>query len=127
MANPKTPKPSNSAPAVEAHDNAQLRNTGHPMLKNEAQVMKMLKNWQQLEDKEEVIVERIEEWKACVNRLAATSDGKHLMRMMIKFAGIFAAPNTANTVKMVENAGKAAFYLTHVRPYLEVTLRHDVE
>lgn len=130
MAKPPPHKSSSnttSAPAVEAHDASMQRNTGHPLLKNEAQVMQMLKQWQNLENKEEVVIERIEEWKECVNRLASTPDGQHFLRMMIKFSGLFAPANSRDTVKMVETVGKQAFYLTYVRPYLNLTLRKEIE
>lgn len=117
--------PPDKKPAIDAIDKS--RNTGHPLLKNDAQVMDFLRKWREGEEKEEVIIERIEEWKKALNRLASTSDGKYFLMMMVKITGIHAIRDTKNTVKMVEDAGAANFYLKWIRPYLDKSLRNEIE
>lgn len=103
------------------------RHTGHPLLKNDSQTTELLKRFQQQQESDEAIIERIEEWKDSLNRLASTADGQHFLKMMIKHGGIFTPRNTSNTVKMVEDAGKSAFYLKYVRPYLDAAHRQEIE
>lgn len=99
----------------------------HPLLKTATALQKHLERHAAGDQKEEVIIERIEEWKDCLNRLVKIPDAQHFFRHLIKHAEIFKTPDTRNTVKMVENAGKKAFYLDYVRPYLTDELRKAIE
>lgn len=118
------PTPSHSKATPQAPD---ARNTGHPLLKNESQAMDLLKRFKQEQEQDEVLIERQLEWKDCLNRLASTGDGQHFLKLMIKHSGVFVPRNVSNTVKMVEDAGKSAFYLKHVRPYLDSSLLAVIE
>lgn len=117
--------PSNKTP----HDPAQpSRNTGHPLLKNATQVQAMIDRAAGRDAAKEFEIEELDKWRLSLNRIAATPDGKALFRAMISFSDLFTPPgNSRDTVKMVEDKNKAAFYLKWVRPYLDSSLRKDIE
>lgn len=99
----------------------------HPLKRSKSALESFIEKMNLHKEKDEFKLGQIEEWEDCVNRLANIPDGKFFLQTMIRHAGFLDAQNTANTVKMVENAGKSAFYLTYVRPFLEEKLRKDIE
>lgn len=102
------------------------RNTGHPMLKSN-QVMDALARATERDKRKEFEIAELDKWKLSINRVVATPDGKALFRAMISHSDLFAPGSTRDTVKMVEDKCKIDFYLKWVRPYLDVTLRKEIE
>lgn len=124
MAKSQTPQsPSHKVGAGEQRS----RHTGHPLLKNDDQVNAFLSAQAKRQAQEELIIEKIEEWKDCLNRLATTPDGQHFFRMMIKACDLFTPVARRDTVKAVEDKQRQDFYLRHCRPYIDPTFRKDIE
>lgn len=103
------------------------RNTGHPLLKGEQQLMDYFRRMRENKEHQEMRVEELKEWKATLNRLAATKDGAHMLRVMVLLSGLFQPGNIKDTVRMVEDSGKADFYLRWIRPHLDPSLRKEIE
>ena len=122
-----TSQPTHAKILASAADNSSPRNTGHPLLKGESQVLEYVARQRENKEQAAMHAEELKEWKATLNRVAATKDGAHMLRVMITLAGIFQPGNIKDTVRMVEDNGKADFYLRWVRPYLDSTLRKDIE
>lgn len=66
----------------------------------------------------EKIIEREEEWKHAINRLAETADGILFIRYLIKVSGLFSPKPIADHIKMVEERTLCNLYLELVRKYL---------
>lgn len=102
-------------------------NTGHPLLRAETLANDMMARLKNRDKPDEFKVHELEEWKKVVNRLAATNDGQAFIRAMLQYSSFNLPGDISNTVKMVEDNGKQAFYKRWVRPYLDKALRTDVE
>lgn len=76
---------------------------------------------------EELIIERIEEWHEMLNRLAASPDGQLFFKMMLKANNLFTPGTSRDTVRAVEDKQRQDFYLRHVRPYIDSSLRKEFE
>ncbi len=126
MAKSKQPPSDKIMPAADPA--APSRNTGHPLLRSESHMMEVFQRGLAAEKQEEKLIEQVEDWKLCINRVAATADGQQLLRNMFKFAGYFSPEaNAGNGVKLVEMEGRRKFYSLYVRPYLEPKLRKEIE
>lgn len=102
-------------------------NTMHPLMRGGSAIDDLLKRMGQREEQKEFQVEKLQEWKLCLNRLASTADGRYFLSTLVRFSGLFTPGNIRDTVKMVEDNGKQSFYLRLVRPYLDTQLRKDIE
>lgn len=102
-------------------------NTGHPLLKHGNIADEFMKTLAARDKAKEFKIEQIEEWKKAINRLAATSDGQLFIRAMLEFSGYHDDDAVINATKMVEDKGKQAFYKRWIRPYLEKSLRNEIE
>lgn len=125
-----TPHQPTHAKILAAEDPKQpapSRNTGHPLLRGESQALdyfaKLRENKEQLAMK----AEELKEWKATLNRMASTKDGAQVLRIMIMLSGWQQPGNIKDTVRMVEDNGRIDFYLRWIRPYLDATLRKEIE
>lgn len=105
----------------------QERNTGHPLLKGMSQAEEMLKKLGGKEDLEAFKIEKQQEWKACINRLASTADGSYFMKMMIEHSGLFASKKGQGAERLKALEGMQAFYLDFVRPLLSAENRAGIE
>lgn len=76
---------------------------------------------------EELLIERIEEWKEMLNRLAASQDGQVFFKMMLRANNLFTPGTSRDTVRAVEDKQRQDFYLRHVRPYIDSNLRKEFE
>lgn len=99
----------------------------HPLLNRLPQVDELLNRMAGKKERQEFKIEELEEWKRCINGLAATPNGQLFLRSMIQFSGLFVPGNIRDTLGMVEDKCKAAFYLQWVRPYLDEQLRKEIE
>lgn len=102
-------------------------NTAHPLNRHRSQTAALLEQALQRKDVEDFKIKEVAEWKACVNAVASTPNGRMFIRSMLQHSGLLDVPALHNTGKMVTNTIKAAFYLTWVRPYLDVDVRRDLE
>lgn len=119
-------KKTTSAPAAKAGESKKPVGT-HPLLRQQSYMEGFQQRRAAQSAYEEKIVENQEEWQKAVNRIAQSNDGKLFLKMMIKYGKIFDPRDITNTVKMVEDAGKANFYLLHVRPYIDKNLIGEIE
>lgn len=101
--------------------------TGHPLLNQQHAATDLLKRLQSRDKVDEFKVDQLDEWRAAINRLAASDDGRMLLRAMLQFSNYNVHGDISNTVKMVEDNGKQSFYKRWVRPYLDRSLRFEVE
>lgn len=101
-------------------------NTGHPLLKHSHQANDFMNRVAGGAAKDEIIIERIEEWKEVLNRLASSPDGQHFLRMMIKFSGLYTLKKGVGAERLLLTEGKQAFYLEYVYPYLDPTNRKEL-
>jgi hypothetical protein len=76
---------------------------------------------------EELIIEKIEEWQEVLNRLASSPDGQIFLKMMLRANNLFTPGTSRDTVKAVEDKQRQDFYLRHVRPYIDKSLRAEFE
>lgn len=90
-------------------------------------VDKLIQNEIRRKDRKAQLIEKGEEWKNCINRLAATGDGEYFLKILIKHAGIFGSDEDYNGVTLVKDKARKAFYLDHVRPYLDLIIKNKVE
>lgn len=113
--------------AEDPNQPALTRNTGHPLLRGESQVLDYFAKLRENKEQTAMKAEELKEWKACLNRLAATKDGQHVLRVMIVLSGWQQPGNIKDTVRMVEDNGRIDFYLRWVRPFLDINLRKEME
>lgn len=76
---------------------------------------------------EEIVIERIEEWKEMLNRLASSPDGQMFLKLMLRANNLFTPGTSRDTVRAVEDKQRQDFYLRHVRPYIDPSLRKEFE
>lgn len=127
----KIPRPSSGHPdagKIQAAVNEQTRSTGHPLLRDDSRIGEALGKLGQKEDIENFKIEKREEWRECVNRLASQADGNYMLKMMVEHTGMFQTVNNAgNGVILVKKEGLKAFYCDHVRPYLSPENKASIE
>lgn len=120
MARPQEPQ---ASPPEQAEDNSRL----HPLLRGQNPAEALMAAAQRRKEQKEFQIEELEEWKKCVNGVAATPNGQMFLRSMIQFSGINDPPELSNPQRMVTNTIKAAFYLRWVRPFITPDLRKEIE
>ena len=106
---------------------ASSRNTGHPLLRGDSQVLDYFAKLRENKEQAALKAEELKEWKATVNRLASTVDGQQFLRIMILLSGWQQPGNIKDTVRMVEDNGRIDFYLRWVQPYLDKSIRMEIE
>lgn len=100
----------------------------HPLLRHPGKIDDMMAKLKDRAAGKEFQVEELQEWKLAVSRLADSPDGKVFLAALVQFSDYFAPQGkTRDTVKMVEDRCKIAFYLTWVRPFLTATQRSEIE
>lgn len=117
---PESPQQS-EAPAQEDFSRA------HPLNRHRSQTDELLERALSRKEADDFKIKEIAEWKACVNAVAATPNGRMLLRSMLQYSGVLDAPAINNPNKMVTNTIKASFYLTWIRPYLNQDVRKELE
>lgn len=121
MAKPK--EPASPPTSDNAEDNSKL----HPVLRGQSMADKLLAAQHQRKEEQEFRIAELEEWKTCVNGLAATPNGRMFLNSFLQYSGMFDPPHLANPSRMVTNTIKGSFYFSWVRPYLQPELRKDIE
>lgn len=99
----------------------------HPVLRQQNSADKLLAAAAARRAQKEFQIEELEAWTQTINALAASPNGQIFLRSMIQFSGLFDVPSMRDTIKMVDDKMKAAFYLRWVRPYLPPDLRMELE
>lgn len=75
----------------------------------------------------EIVIENEKDYRAAVNRIFSRNDGKLLIKYLLKFSGIYNDSPQINPAQLIEDKGKRAYYLKMIRPYLDKTLRMEIE
>ena len=117
---PESPQQS-EAPVEEDFSRA------HPLNRHRSQVSDMLESSLKRQEATDFKIKEVAEWKACVNAVASTPNGRMLLRSMLQYSGVLDVPQVNNPNKMVTNTIKGSFYLTWIRPYLEPDVRKELE
>lgn len=99
----------------------------HPVLRGLGRVDERMARRTSLKEKQDFQIEELEQWKTAVNGLASTSNGKMFLTNMVKFSQLSVPRGMNETLQMVEDKLRAAFYLTWVRPFLKPELRREIE
>lgn len=103
------------------------QHTGHPLSGNTTQIDQFLRNAKRRTEEKEFQIEELEQWKQCVNAVAASAQGQVFLKNMIKASGLHEPSDYRNTMRMVDVGLKSAFYLKWVRPFLNHDLRSSIE
>lgn len=90
-------------------------------------VEKMLEKKKAKEHQRALLAEEIEEYKACLDRLFSSPDGKYFIKKLIRYVGLFSFDTKIDAGKLVEDAAKKKVYLELIRPYLSATTRMELE
>jgi len=97
------------------------------MLDSNSIVDVMARRQEEREKANEIVIERIEDYKAALNNIFSSADGKYFAQYLLKFCGIFNDDIQLNPAKLVEDKGKKSVYLKMIRPYLEREVRKEIE
>lgn len=79
------------------------------------------------EEQQAINSERLADYRAALNAVAATSSGEFVLKAWINAFGVFAVKPSRDGAGLVADKALRDFYLTHVRPYLEQELRQKLE
>jgi len=93
----------------------------------DSKVMDLLKKMQREKDQQEVIVENQEDYKRALNRIAKSKDGQHVIKLLMKFCGVYSVSNHNDVIRMAEERARRSVYLAMIRPYLTPTIRAEIE
>lgn len=89
---------------------------------------KMLDKKKMEEQRKALLEEEIAEWKACIERIFSSPDGKFLAKKIIKYSGVFSFDSERlDGSKIAEAAIKRKFWLELFRPYLNKVTRTELE
>ena len=122
-------EPMPKAPFTKVGDssNTDVPRSTHPLHQNMSRVSQALEKMGGKEALEEKLIEDLENWKKVVVAIAGTKNGQAFLKVMNRHARLFQPADTGNTTQVVLDAAKQAFYLKHVRPYLDATHKGEVE
>lgn len=76
---------------------------------------------------EEVAIERVEEYKAALNKIANTPDGYLVLRAIMRYCGIFAVKPTRDGMGLVSDKALHDFYIMMIRSHLNQQNRQTLE
>lgn len=82
---------------------------------------------QKEKDFKEMTAEQKKEWGEVVNRLFSTRDGQYFAAGLIKFCKVFSVDPVGNGVNLIEMKGRRDTYLSLIRPYLDKTVKNEIE
>ena len=71
--------------------------------------------------------QQYEDYKKALNGVASTPNGQFVLKTFIKAMGVFSVKPTREGVALVGDKALRDFYLTMIRPHLDVTLRQELE
>lgn len=75
----------------------------------------------------EIQVENEKEYMRALNGVAATPNGQIFLKQLIKCCKVFTVDEERDGVKLMEERGQRKLYLKFIRPYLDITLRRNIE
>ena len=93
-------------------------------MENESTVEKLLKR---AESREQAQIENEETYRKALNDLAASDNGRVVLKTMIKALGIFAVMPSRDGASIVAEKTLRDFYLTVIRKHLDADNRRELE
>lgn len=81
-------------------------------------VQKLLEKGLEKNKREEIVIDRIDDYKAALDRIFDSPDGQYFAKYLLRFIGLYADPSALNPAGLIEDKGKRAVYLKMIRPYL---------
>lgn len=90
-------------------------------------VDRLLKQRQELENKEKAIIENITEYQKALNSIAGSDNGKLVFRTLIKALDVFTPKEGVDGVALIEVNTKRNFYLKMIRPHLYPEIKQELE
>lgn len=76
----------------------------------------------------EVTFENEKDYRAALNTVLSTAAGMEVFKRLVMYTRFFEVPATSHdSIKMIEERGMARLYLKMVRPYVEPTIRSELE
>lgn len=79
------------------------------------------------EENKEKMREMREQYKAALNRVLSTPDGQFVMKQLIDYCGVFTFDNAPPDGRLAEDKGKRKVYLEAIRPFLDKTIKMEIE
>lgn len=77
---------------------------------------------------QDLLNEQRDEYARAVNALAASDNGRFVLRMIVKYCNLYHVPSgPINPSQMIEDQGKKKVYLDMIRPFIETALLNDIE
>lgn len=74
-----------------------------------------------------ILEEEKKNWENCLERIAATGDGKYLFKLLIRYCGLHSFNTKIDPAKLVEDEAKRKVYLELFRPYLNKSTLAELE
>ncbi len=71
--------------------------------------------------------EKEEEYKKALNGMAGSANGKYFLKVLIEYIDLFGFKGSLEPRDMFVDKGKKQVYLGMIRPYLEESVRKDIE
>lgn len=90
-------------------------------------VDKLLRERMAQKDQEKILVDNEMEWARVINLFASTDNGKYFFKILVRICGVFKVDADATPSKMLEDKGAREIYNKWIRPYLDKSLRMDIE
>ena len=78
-------------------------------------------------NRDALLKEEIDEYKACINRLFSTPDGQFFLNKLLRFAGLTSFDKVLNPAKLVEDRGRQSVWFDLLRPYLDKSIRRELD
>lgn len=75
----------------------------------------------------DLAIENEAEYKKALNGMAASPNGKLVLKTLIKACGVFDPKEGTDGVALIENNAKRNLYLRFIRPYLEPQMKQELE
>lgn len=86
----------------------------------------LLQHHEKQKQQEEVVIERIEDYKLALDRIFDSSDGQLFAKYLLKYTGVF-HDKPLNPAQLLEDKGRRGVYLKLIRPYLSKDVISKIE
>lgn len=90
-------------------------------------VDKLLRERMATKDQAQILVDNEKEWARVINLFASTDNGRYFFKILVRICGVFKVDADIAPTKMLEDKGAREVYNKWIRPYLDRSLRMDIE
>lgn len=119
--------PGQAPPSHKRDEKEAEKNRDHPLRRQRSITDDLLEAATAREAQKELVIERIEDWKKTLNRLASSPDGQLLFTYMLRACNLFTPGAPKDTVQAVVDKQRQDFYLRFCRPYIDPSIRKEFE